>query len=840
MSGAFEIAAGAFAVVGVADVLIRSGRELYSFLQRIDDAPEDARKLQQTIEETVALVNASKACLERLAQHPDAASADKVTLSFRQALNSLERELKSLKILVAKIRGTTKKWDRIKFVLDQNRVAKALQRLEHSKLSITAALSLGNGELSDLNTNDLKTIVLHGTQAASARDQEIVDILTSTSDITRGRHRELSSAHASQQRSLKALQDEQTKMKIRQRQHMTISATTQKEVIRMSQDIRQQTRFLMTQHQKTQDLVISALGELDRVQLTASLPRSRSDRPIHFYGERRDLIVTYLLFLRDGLELAFDQLNSQDDFHSHLKQVATLQSNLEPLLSSAAQEQAMQYSRSTARPFDRWIYSETALDLTKLSETDVQIPESGTTEAILACPRGGQHDRNTRRERKLRTSRISTNLGDFIIYTKDSITDSKSEVGVSMTYKTASSSVWIDVRFAYRPVNGIRTPLYTHLNTSIVINDLDQLLKMAPLLKEHIEQCVELDHPVSEEDVYRSKDVFRSLVTGVLRLFQTGDLPSGLTASNGIIELLHALAANLRSDILDYVIGQGFDLGSTRAQMSLIYGLCWAESFEDVTNAQVQTFLAKVINDLEDPVAFLSNLIICGLAMWSDGLVLRCAMQMLRTLEPGLRSRCLQKDLTSDEALPIPGDYRQLIAALIGIGADPELPDSRFRPYLSSAINYSQHRSSIVGLNEAHADIVELLSALIGMGSDVHGRDFEGDTPSMYARRGNRWDEWCEALLQNGRDIKDLLVEEDNEWLLDDDWFEIAQARGYAWTQYSDTDSEAADSIATSENELSDTENTGSEEGDVGYSSDTTFKCDAQSWTNMQPGEATS
>lgn len=145
MSGPFEIAAGAFAVVGVADVLIRSGRELYSFLQRIDDAPGDVRKLQQTVQEVVALVDASKSSLEQLAQHPNASSSDKVILSFRQALNSLERELKSLKTLVAKIKGTTKKWDRIKFALDQNRIAKAFQRLEHSKLSITAALTLGNG-----------------------------------------------------------------------------------------------------------------------------------------------------------------------------------------------------------------------------------------------------------------------------------------------------------------------------------------------------------------------------------------------------------------------------------------------------------------------------------------------------------------------------------------------------------------------------------------------------------------------------------------------------------------------------------------------------------------------
>ncbi len=145
MSGALETAAGAFAVVGVVDVLIRSGRELYSFLQRIEDAPDDSRKLQHLLEESVALMEASKASLERLSRHPDAGSADVVVQSFWKALKSFERELKSLRVLVAKFKGTTTKWGRVKFILDQSRTMKALQHLESSKLSLTTSIALGNG-----------------------------------------------------------------------------------------------------------------------------------------------------------------------------------------------------------------------------------------------------------------------------------------------------------------------------------------------------------------------------------------------------------------------------------------------------------------------------------------------------------------------------------------------------------------------------------------------------------------------------------------------------------------------------------------------------------------------
>jgi hypothetical protein len=45
MSGCFEVAAGAFAVIGVADVAVRSGREVYEFLRDIADAPYEIERL---------------------------------------------------------------------------------------------------------------------------------------------------------------------------------------------------------------------------------------------------------------------------------------------------------------------------------------------------------------------------------------------------------------------------------------------------------------------------------------------------------------------------------------------------------------------------------------------------------------------------------------------------------------------------------------------------------------------------------------------------------------------------------------------------------------------------
>lgn len=66
MSGALETAAGAFAVVGVADVLVRTGRELYRFLRDVKDAPNEIAQLQDLIKETLLLHDASAKCQEDL------------------------------------------------------------------------------------------------------------------------------------------------------------------------------------------------------------------------------------------------------------------------------------------------------------------------------------------------------------------------------------------------------------------------------------------------------------------------------------------------------------------------------------------------------------------------------------------------------------------------------------------------------------------------------------------------------------------------------------------------------------------------------------------------------
>ena len=135
MSGAFETAAGAFAVVGVADVVVRTGQDLYRFLRDFSDAPEEVKRLGECIRDAALLVDGLRNCTQ-------ATVSAGIRSSVQAAVRALDRELQSLKLLVAKFKGAKTAWSRIKYVLDENKVAKALANLERSKTLLVNALTI--------------------------------------------------------------------------------------------------------------------------------------------------------------------------------------------------------------------------------------------------------------------------------------------------------------------------------------------------------------------------------------------------------------------------------------------------------------------------------------------------------------------------------------------------------------------------------------------------------------------------------------------------------------------------------------------------------------------------
>jgi hypothetical protein len=140
MSGAFEVAAGAFAVVGVADVLARAGLEVYNFLREVEDAPNDVKRLCDSVEKTVLLANVSTRCLRQLESCTQPAPSPDVVETLRRSRNALEREVKSLKIHTVKFKGKSRRWSNVRHVLNEQRIRKALGSLEQSKSLLNGAL----------------------------------------------------------------------------------------------------------------------------------------------------------------------------------------------------------------------------------------------------------------------------------------------------------------------------------------------------------------------------------------------------------------------------------------------------------------------------------------------------------------------------------------------------------------------------------------------------------------------------------------------------------------------------------------------------------------------------
>ena len=116
------------------------------------------------------------------------------------------------------------------------------------------------------------------------------------------------------------------------------------------------------------------------------------------------------------------------------------------------------------------------------------------------------------------------------------------------------------------------------------------------------------------------------------------------------------------------------------------------------------------------------------------------------------------------------GDYRKLIHALADAGANLNLAGMDYACYISVALSLDWYFNRPELHGEYSNMVQEVVSALLEVGVDLHQRDMYNRTPSMNARRGDRWKEWIAALRQNDISIDDVVSSEGNDWLLDDNW----------------------------------------------------------------------
>lgn len=146
MADRLSVVANSFAAVGLADIMLRAGNQIYQFLIAIKDAPVEVENLKNSIHENIILVQYFKDYLEELKQLLSSPNPSTI-MSLSKILPLFESVLKDLGDELSRLNDETKCYKRqskilgnIRFVFDEQRIEKSLQRLEGLKLNLIAML----------------------------------------------------------------------------------------------------------------------------------------------------------------------------------------------------------------------------------------------------------------------------------------------------------------------------------------------------------------------------------------------------------------------------------------------------------------------------------------------------------------------------------------------------------------------------------------------------------------------------------------------------------------------------------------------------------------------------
>ena len=147
MAEPLSLVANVAGVVGLADVVCRLSRELYTFFTALKDASHDVQNMLQELEQLEAIIlNIQNNAREY--RNSLFATDDGLDLSgVSRALQGCQDEFTQLQAMVEKsglnkVSGTAKGLaNKVSWVLEEKKISKSCQRLERLKLLLTAALT---------------------------------------------------------------------------------------------------------------------------------------------------------------------------------------------------------------------------------------------------------------------------------------------------------------------------------------------------------------------------------------------------------------------------------------------------------------------------------------------------------------------------------------------------------------------------------------------------------------------------------------------------------------------------------------------------------------------------
>ncbi|KAH8732706.1 hypothetical protein GQ44DRAFT_639238 [Phaeosphaeriaceae sp. PMI808] len=432
MTGVFETATGAFAVVGVADVLVRIGRELYRFFCDISDAPNSVQRLNDCIDETVLLAGALRKCTQ--------INIDATTLaSLVAAAKALSRQLNTLKGRLSKLKGAKSGWSRVKYVLDEKKIEKVLMNMERSKSIIGNTLTLKI-------SNQMTQVGSLAQQLTSSLDTHHQSLSETLSNHEKQR---LANAEKSQLR-ISNLQHNQTNILSRQESLARVSKRTEKQTAFLSRQVQEAQRCSAKEHRNTRDL-----------------PSSK----VYFFGELLDMIMTYLLPVREEVDTLANHVLANFQDRVDIQDMFAIRDEFRRLLASASQEEATRYPMSTATSFDEWHFPNGSFRSTKSTiENDKR---NGMRESVNGLEAA---------KPKMQTLTIETASSTFqlIIPRKENIKNGVQktcDLRLSVTSRS-EPFVWVDVQFTQSLLRRSRSQICTHLNVhTLATSSQDDILE---------------------------------------------------------------------------------------------------------------------------------------------------------------------------------------------------------------------------------------------------------------------------------------------------------------------------------------------------------------------------
>ncbi|KAH7082052.1 hypothetical protein FB567DRAFT_97399 [Paraphoma chrysanthemicola] len=843
MSGAFETAAGAFAVVGVADVLIRAGREIIAFLNDVKDAPEDVSRLCQTIEDTIGLANSLKRCVDDLKTRGASFATTDTFTALESATKSSNRELQTLKVAAAKFKATKKTWSSVKYALGKDKVAKTTQKLEHLKALLVGCLTQAYGyvidryvmllcasatsvvltlSLSELSADDHVNIE---TALRTGFDEVVTQISSSSQDVQTKfdglqqsvvlvgnvRHQELMiqtrqqmeglkstidgnqntlvARHDSQEISLSAIQSSQSTLLNRQTRVATRASKQTASILRtVERGNRRAARDSNTQLGKLEDVVteVKHVRQLLSRDNGGAARTPRSNRSISFLGENRDDILILLLSLRKEFPSGLDTLVAQRGKDVSISDVRTLQVEFQALINSALQEGAASCTGSTATSTDRWFYPEDTVGYLRDSDTK----QTSIRSSPSSFPEGSEEGDNqvTRlskaHQNSTRKWTVHVPSSEARIILPRSSSKRKparytEEAGFSARVTQGQERFEICARFVRDMMYKRCLRQYTQLNVFI-----------------------EVDNDIS--NFYHDLFEIGTIEDIDFALRQSTISPFYLDSYGDNLCLYYSTYYD-RVDILDYLESQGVGQSALNHDTSIV-SICWIFSTWEHLSPLNPMIIPKLATRAADPAAFVSTIAVFEVMRLSfnpnderrSGKLLSSCLNVLQQYgysAPTWDSHRLNNNVSESHV--------DLIRFLFATGAALEVT--------SGGGNYL-----LVWLKNARtlrlADEIRfanILDVLIEHGVDTGSRDYEWMTPSTYARVYKVWPQWCKALENNGKRIEDILELEGNTWLLQEDWKEVWKRvnypnyPGYRYLEYelshSDEDSEYGSDWTTDE-----------------------------------------